>query len=487
MPITRSLTVVLVLLATPVLIHARLQECKDAASCRQLATEAKERKDYDAFHDLAWKAMNLGSRNDAAAMTLLARAQSLSGRPLDAVVMLQRLAAMSVFTDVATSDDFERVRALPSWGELEGKLSGKGAPTPTAAPAALAPSVTAAPEPVVPSKGKPAGRETAAPKIEKPAPVPETAAAASKPAAVEAPPPPPPASEKLSPVKPTLGSKSAKPASAAAEPLRFATSGVAAVGLAYDAVSGRFIVGDRTERRLLVVGERSGRLASLAGIDAGASELTAFEIDAREGDLWVVSGGAGRPSSLHKLQLISGRILSSIPLPEDQSPARFADVAVTPQSVLVLDSEGRRIFRAAKRGRTLDVALRLAVPAATVLAPASDSIVYVAFDRGILRADLATRSMSVVEASPKVDLAAISWMRTFRGSLVALQQTAAGTSRLVRIRIDDGGKSVRAVDVLDENIAIAGPTSAALAESAVYYLNRVSDSGDVIVKTILLK
>ena len=57
-------------------------------------------------------------------MTMLARAQSLSGRPHDALVMLQRLAAMGVATDAATSDDFSRVRALPGWAEFEAKING---------------------------------------------------------------------------------------------------------------------------------------------------------------------------------------------------------------------------------------------------------------------------------------------------------------------------------------------------------------------------
>ena len=78
-------------------------------------------------------------------------------------------------------------------------------------------------------------------------------------------------------------------------------------------------------------------------------------------------------------------------------------------------------------------------------------------------------------------------MRHFRGSLVARQPTAQGTSRLLRIRMDDTGRSVRAVDVLDENILIAGPTSAAITDTAVYYLNRAPDSGDVIVRRVPLK
>ena len=38
--------------------------------------------------------------------------------------MLQRLAAMGVVTEAATNNDFERVRALPGWPELEAKTSG---------------------------------------------------------------------------------------------------------------------------------------------------------------------------------------------------------------------------------------------------------------------------------------------------------------------------------------------------------------------------
>ena len=88
-------------------------------TCRQLALDAAARQDFNAFHDLAWRALQAGPKNDPALMTMLARAQSLSGRPHDALVMLQRLAAMGVVTDAATSDDFERVRALPAWAELE--------------------------------------------------------------------------------------------------------------------------------------------------------------------------------------------------------------------------------------------------------------------------------------------------------------------------------------------------------------------------------
>ena len=93
---------------------SRAQDCREWQECRQLALDAAARQDFNAFHDLAWRTLQAGPKNDPALMTMLARAQSLSGRPHDALVMLQRLAAMGVVTDAATSDDFSGVRALPS-------------------------------------------------------------------------------------------------------------------------------------------------------------------------------------------------------------------------------------------------------------------------------------------------------------------------------------------------------------------------------------
>ena len=141
------------------------QDCRDWQECRQLALDAAKREDYNAFHDLAWRTMSLGPKNDPSLMILLARAQSLSGRPHDALVMLQRLASMGVATDAATSNDFERVRALPAWAEFEAKVSGTPAPTRTAetkppsVPSDPAPTVK--PEPTAGDVRKPEARKEA--------------------------------------------------------------------------------------------------------------------------------------------------------------------------------------------------------------------------------------------------------------------------------------------------------------------------------------
>ena len=466
------------------------QPCPDSQTCRRMALEAQERKDFDAFHDLAWRALGTGPKNDPALMTLLARAQSLSGRPHDALVMLQRLAAMGVVTDAATSDDFANVRALPGWAEVEATMSGKPVTAPTAEPSPSSPATAA--------KAKASAAKNAAGK-EPPAKEPAAAGPAKESLAKEPPAPskpdaaapagrPDPSPKPEAPARPARGAKPEASAKAAApEPLTFAAPGVDAVGLAYDAVSGRFIVGDASDRRLLVVGERSGRLASLAGVDAGFDDVVAFEIDTQEGDLWVVSAAERTQSStVHKLQLISGRVLASVKLPEGDGPSLFADVAVTPQNILVLDREGRRVLRLAKKGKTLDLAARLAVPGATTLAPAAEGTAYAAFDRGILKIDLGSKAMTVVEAPEKLDLSGIGWMRWYRGSLVAVQRTADGASRLLRIRLDEGGRSAKGADVLDDNVLLAGRTSATIAGNVLYYLSRASGDGDVAVRKVVL-
>ena len=258
--------------------------------------------------------------------------------------------------DVETNDDFRFVRALPAWADFEAKL--KGLPPPDK-PVPTTPSTTA-PAPAPSTAAKPADAPAAA-KRDKSAwkgskedpPKPE-------------PPKPEPPKEEPSAAEPPKAAGARSASAARTGPLVFSAPGLTAVGLGYDAVSGRFIVGDRKDRRLLVVGERSGRGASLAGVDAGFDEVSAFEIDAAEGDLWVTSASSqSRTSTLHKLQLISGRVLTSIALPAAEGPSRFSDVAVTPQNILVLDAEGRRVSRAAKKGRALDLVAHIAVPDCT--------------------------------------------------------------------------------------------------------------------------
>src|SRR5262249_13104997 len=184
---------------------------KEWRECRQMALEAASQGDYQRFHDLAWRAMQSGPARDPDLMYLLARAQALSGRPHDALVMLQRLADMGVATDAATNDDFARTRQLPGWPDVLAKIERITNPNASlrSAPAAAPPAAPLAP-------------------------------AAAPPSAL----PPPAASPSPAP---------------AAEAVRFSSQRFEPTGLAYDAVSERFVVGDRVGHRLIVVDKSTNR------------------------------------------------------------------------------------------------------------------------------------------------------------------------------------------------------------------------------------
>jgi hypothetical protein len=93
--------------------------------------------------------------------------------------------------------------------------------------------------------------------------------------------------------------------------------------------------------------------------------------------------------------------------------------------------------------------------------------------------------MTVVDTPAQTTLNGLRWIRWHRGSLIAIQGTA-GSYRLLRLRLDDAGHRVRTVDVLDGNVALAGPTSATLSGSTVYYLSPSADD-QVEVKKLTLK
>ena len=298
------------MLSAPVLFFLLLSQqqasasCADVSTCRAAALEAQARQDFEAFHDLAWLAYRKGRPDDAELMLLLARAQSLSGRPTDALVMLERVMARGIATDAATSEDFARVRALPRWKEISGED--------TSSPPASASAKASADKP---------SPEARAPKPEPRAPSPEPRPASPEPRAPSR--------------------------RAAGTPLSFTTL-LKPSALAYDAVSGRYLIADRAARRVAVVDESSGQVTTLVGAQGALGEIGGIAIDPQQGDLWVVSSTPDG-AALHRLQLVSGRVLSTVPLKGSNAPM-VGLTFVRGSGLVGADSSGT-IWRIDARGR----------------------------------------------------------------------------------------------------------------------------------------
>jgi hypothetical protein len=264
--------------------------------------------------------------------------------------------------------------------------------------------------------------------------------------------------------------------------LRIPATRIAPTGLAYDHVSGRFLMADSSSDKLVSVDELSRHMVDLVKADsAGFRDITAFEIDTRRGDLWVVS--AGKPggtdhesvTALHKLQLISGRPLAKFQPGDGFGDTRFEDVAVaTSGDVFVLDAAGGRIFRLAPRTTTLRMACRLRLDHPVSLALAGDrAMAYVAHAAGLARVDLATGRSTRVAASKSLRLDGLERIRFDSGHIVGTQRGEDGIRHVVSIRIA-GGAAPRALaaERLDSIDAVAGGTLTALSGDDVYFLTR---------------
>jgi len=414
--------------------------CQEWQACRDLAERARANGDYESFHDLAWRAVQTRGRRDPELFLLLARAQALSGRPHDALVTLRRLATeLGYAADVAEDPDFRRVRALAGW------------PDTAAAIAALAKPATA--EPARPSP---------------PAPEPAAERPAAKRDARSAPSPPAAAAEPAGPKSPE-----ASPFVEAAIAAEFQAAPFTAGGLAYDTVSGRFVIGNLPERKLTVVAEGSNRPATLSGDAAHLGPVKALAIDRSSGDLWVIA------SSLHKLQLISGRVLKVFaPAAGAGTAASLVDVAVSrARGVLALDAAPPRLLRPDARGDTLLDVLPLPEGTPTSLAlGAGGRTAYVAYADRILQVDLDSGRATTLAAGEEEALAGFGQLRWHRGTLVGIQRTGNGT-RLVRLRLR--GRRVTRVEPMADPATHAPPTAFDIVGDTLFYLS-AGDGGTTI-------
>jgi hypothetical protein len=423
-------------------------ECHEWQECRRLALDARARGEYERFHDLAWRTVQTGPANDPALMYLLARAQSLSGRPRDALLMLRRLADKGVVIAGATSEeDFDRARRLPGWRDLEASMDriAKADAVPATVPSTPPMPAAAAGTPAAPTA------------------LPATARAAAVTAA--------PSAVATPPVVPNALRFNPRPAEDVA---RFSAEPFLAVGLAHDAVSGRFLFGDVLGRRVMVLGEGLDTTVDLVrAASAQFHDVTALGIDVKRGDLWVASTARdGAAGAIHRVQLTSGRPIAIIESPPKFQVVRLIDVAIAGNgTILVLDGAAPRVLGLRSGGKTLEVLMPLDVAAPASIAAAGDErTAYVAHRDGIVRLDLRLQRATPVPAPAGIVLGGFEWIRSHRSALVGVQTLPDGSRHIVRLQLNRSGAVTEAMAIEAFLGRDAGPTFATVSGDDLYYL-----------------
>ncbi len=238
--------------------------------------------------------------------------------------------------------------------------------------------------------------------------------------------------------------------------VRFSSGQFLAAGLAYDVVSRRFVIGDALGRKLMVVGVGSDHADDLVrGDSARFDDVAALGIDEMRGNLWVIStSDASGESTLHRLQLVSGRPLKSYRAAPGIGRTRLVDLAIQASGdVIALDSSGSRLLRLASRGSDIIVAMSLKLSGARSIAARNDSVLYVAHDEGIARVDLRAGTVAALSAPRGFDVGRFDAIRAHRDVLIGLQTTPAGSRQLVRLTLNAAGRAVTAKAIVDPQVA----------------------------------
>jgi hypothetical protein len=233
-------------------------------------------------------------------------------------------------------------------------------------------------------------------------------------------------------------------------------------GIAYDPRTRSFFVGSVHRGKILRV-DGHGRTTEFVppGL-AGFWAPLGMRVDPTRRVLWVAaaavpqtvgydSADAGR-SGLFRFDLTSGALTGRFPLPADGQPHTLGDVTIARNGdVYSTDSRGPAVYRVRAGSDSIEqfVVSSLLLSAQGLALDAEERTLYVAeYARGILRIDLATRAVRLLEAADDVLALGIDGLYLVEGSLVGIQN-GVEPDRVIRLRLDASGNRVEHAEVLE--------------------------------------
>ena len=276
-------------------------------------------------------------------------------------------------------------------------------------------------------------------------------------------------------------------------------------GIAFDSRHGRWFVGSVRQRRVVAV-QRDGRTHDFVSPRSdGLAGVFGMAVDSVRRVLWVATTALPRMEGftpadsgrvgVYGYDLDTGRLKRSAWMPRDSSTAHtFGDVAIAPNGdVYVSDSEAPWIFRLAIGSDSLErfVSHPLFRSLQGMAITPDGATMYVAdYSHGLLSVSLASRTVTPLGASGTMTLLGVDGLYWHRGALVGVQNGVI-PARVVRFCLDPAGRSVRRLEMLDRNPAVADePTLGAVVGDSLFYVatsawEKYDDSGNRIAGTRL--
>lgn len=268
-------------------------------------------------------------------------------------------------------------------------------------------------------------------------------------------------------------------------------------GIAYDPKTRSFLVGSVHRGKILRVD--GGRVTEFVppGLKGFWAPL-GMRVDPVRRVLWVAAAAvpqtvgydpadAGR-SGLFRFDLASGALTGRFTVPADGQPHTLGDVTIARSGdVYSTDSRGPGVYRVRAGSDSIEefATSPLLLSAQGLALDAEERTLYVAdYARGILRVDLATRAVRLLETADDVLALGIDGLYLVEGSLVGIQNGVA-PHRVVRLRLDASGDRVEHAEVLERaRPDYAEPTLGVVVGSDLFYVaasqwERFRDDGTI--------
>jgi sugar lactone lactonase YvrE len=276
-------------------------------------------------------------------------------------------------------------------------------------------------------------------------------------------------------------------------------------GVAYDPREKAFYVGSVHHRKIVRV-DRAGRAREF--VAEGRDSLWAplgMKVDPVRRVLWVatavmpqmagfVPSDSGR-SGIFRFDLGSGRFTGRFLVPADDAYHVLGDVTIDRAgNVYAADSRSPAIYRVRVGVDTIERFLTsplLLAAQGLVLTPDERTMYVADYSRGILRVDMASRTMALLPTADSVLALGIDGLYLVDGRLIGIQNGVA-PHRVVRLTLSTAGDSISAGEVLERaHPRYAEPTLGVVVGHDLYYVansqwERFGEDGHVADPAALL-
>lgn len=260
-------------------------------------------------------------------------------------------------------------------------------------------------------------------------------------------------------------------------------------GVAFDARTQRWFIGSVRQRKVVAIAKDGTQADFVKPAADGIGGVFGMVVDAPRRTLWIATTSLPRMEGftatdsgrvgIFGYDIDTGTLRHKAWAMRDSSTAHtFGDVTVASNGdIYASDSQSPWIYRLAAGSDTL---VRFATHPlfrslqGMAMAPDGRTMFVADYSHGLVRLDLTThdvtRDVTILRTPPHVTTLGVDGLYWHRGSLIAVQNGVT-PMRVVRFCLSTDGRSVRAVEVLDRNPALADePTLGTIVDDSLFYV-----------------